>query len=45
MEHEEEGVEADVEDQEEEVSTVSLQKEVKDLSTKLNQVVWTLSCN
>ena len=40
MEHEEEGKETEVEDQEdEEVSTVSLQKEVKDLSVKLNQVI------
>ena len=40
VEYEEEGGETDVEDQEdEEVSTVSLQKEVKDLSTKFNQVL------
>ena len=38
-EHEEEGEETEVDDQEDdEVSTVSLQKEVKDLSTKRNQV-------
>jgi len=40
VEYEEEGGETDVEDQEdEEISTVSLQKEVKDLSAKLNQVL------
>ena len=40
MEQEEEGEETGVEDQEdEEVSTVSLQKEVKDLSAKLSQVL------
>ena len=40
VEYDEEGGETDVEDQEdEEVSTVSLQKEVKDLSAKLSQVL------
>ena len=40
VEYEEEGGETDVEDHEdEEVSTVSLQKEVKDLSVKLSQVL------
>jgi hypothetical protein len=44
VECEEEGGETNVEDQEdEEVSTVSLQKEVKDLSDKLSQVLGTVA--
>ena len=44
VEYEEEGGETDVEDHEdEEVSTVSLQKEVKDLSAKLSQVLGTVA--
>ena len=40
VDFEEEGEEADAEDQQDEkASTVSLQQEVQDLSTKLNQVL------
>ena len=44
VDFDEEGEETGVEDQQDEqVSVVSLQKEVKDLSTKLNQVLGTVA--